>query len=193
MAISVVCGLSKAAHTAQHFTGSPTVNGLFFRPLHTIGLASLVLTTRKRLNTNDNALNFSVDELFAALYKLASDDRPTTETRLWTPKLWTPGAQQSERAALKTITQPLLRALRSHTMRLADLKWNELECVVAEVLRGLGMQIHVVKERPQGGRDIIARGELIPGQEPIQMAVEVKHQRTVDRPQVQAALWQNRS
>jgi hypothetical protein len=40
-------------------------------------------------------------------------------------------------------------------------------------------------------RDIIARGELIPGLEPFEFAVEVKHQRVVDRPQVQLALKQN--
>ena len=34
---------------------------------------------------------------------------------------------------------------------------------------------------------------LIPGEEPIEMAVEVKHRAVVDRPQVQLALYQNRA
>ncbi|MFL6236440.1 MAG: hypothetical protein ACJ76N_25140 [Thermoanaerobaculia bacterium] len=55
------------------------------------------------------------------------------------------------------------------------------------------MEIHIVRQRPQGGRDIVARGELIPGQEPLEMAVEVKHRPVVGRPEVQKALWQNRA
>jgi hypothetical protein len=85
-----------------------------------------------------------------------------------------------------------MSALRSEKIGLAELHWRVLEDIVAEVLRRAGMEIHVVRERPQGGRDIVARGHLIPGQEPIQMAVEVKQKKVVDRPEVQAALWQNR-
>lgn len=39
----------------------------------------------------------------------------------------------------------------------------------------------------------MARGELIPGQEPLTIAVEVKHRSVVDRPEIETALWQNRS
>jgi hypothetical protein len=54
------------------------------------------------------------------------------------------------------------------------------------------MSIHVVRESPQGGRDIIARGQLIPHAEPVTIAVEVKHRPVVGRPEVQMALHQNR-
>ena len=83
-------------------------------------------------------------------------------------------------------------ALKKQAIQLESVSWRQLEEIVAEVLRARGMEIHLVRENPQGGRDIVARGELIPGQEPLLLAVEVKHRRIVDRPEVDKALWQNR-
>jgi hypothetical protein len=53
-----------------------------------------------------------------------------------------------------------------------------------------GLKVYKVREAPQGGRDLLARGVLVPGEEPLEMAVEVKHRRVVDRPEVQLALYQ---
>jgi hypothetical protein len=83
-------------------------------------------------------------------------------------------------------------ALKREEIHLDSVSWRQLEDIVAEVLRAKGMEIHLVRENPQGGRDIVARGELIPGHEPMLLAVEVKHRRIVDRPELDKALWQNR-
>jgi hypothetical protein len=149
--------------------------------------------TKRTLDRNEYAREISFDDFFKNLYRVASDDMPSTEERLWSPALWTPMAQEQERRALVEVAQPVLAAIRSETRSLEDLTWKQLEEVVAEVLRASGLEIHVVRTRPQGGRDIVARGELVKGQEPMEMAIEVKHQKVVDRPQVEAALWQNKS
>jgi hypothetical protein len=115
------------------------------------------------------------------------------ECRLWMPDLWTPQAQEQQRISLSNSVTAILRALRTQAINMEQLTWSQLEDVVAEVLRAQGLEIHVVRERPQGGRDLIARGELIPGEEPSYLAVEVKHKSVVQRPEVQAALWQNRA
>ena len=54
------------------------------------------------------------------------------------------------------------------------------------------MEIHLVDESPQGGRDILARCPLIPGREVMTIAVEVKHRPVIDRPTIQMSLHQNR-
>lgn len=77
-------------------------------------------------------------------------------------------------------------------MRLASISWKQLEEIVAELLRSNGLEVEVQRHSPQGGRDIIARGELIPGYDPVTLAIEVKHKKVVYRPEVQMALWQNR-
>lgn len=137
------------------------------------------------------AMEVASRDFFMRLYKEADKWQSDSKT-LWHPRLWTPDAQQSETNALARGARGLLAAIRSETKALSDISWQQLEEIVAEVLRAQGLEIHVVKERPQGGRDIIARGELLPGQEPLTMAVEVKHRASVDRPEVQKALWQNR-
>lgn len=148
------------------------------------------------LGRNKNAEFHAVSPLFVdllkTLSKLADDEQPTSEERIWSPALWTPYAQEEQRILLADSVAEILRSIRAEKVALADLSWKVLEDIVAEVLRRSGLDVYVVKDHPQGGRDIVARGELIPGQEPIQMAVEVKHKATVDRPDVQTALWQNR-
>lgn len=82
---------------------------------------------------------------------------------------------------------------RTTGVYLEDLNPSEFEDLVGELLFAAGLKIHMVREVPQGGRDLIARGTLIPDDEPVEMAIEVKHRRVVDRPQVQLALYQNRA
>ena len=130
-------------------------------------------------------------DLFKKLYAVAGQFTDGEKT-LWSPKLWTPSEQQRQKNILQDGAKHLLTALKSEKVELTDLSWKQLEEIVAEVLRAQGLEIHLVRENPQGGRDIIARGELIPGQEPLAMAVEVKHKRVVGRPEVQAAIHQNR-
>ena len=133
----------------------------------------------------------SLHSLFDRLYDIADTWAPDSKT-LWHPKLWTPQSQSVEKSLLQSSIQHVLSELTGEQKTLAELSWHQLEELVAEILRFNGLEIHLVRETPQGGRDIVARGELIPGQEPITMAVEVKHRKVVDRPEVQKALWQNR-
>lgn len=106
------------------------------------------------------------------------------------PKLWTPDSQSKEKAILQSSAIPVLKAIQNENVELGSLHWKQLEDIVAEILRASGMQIHSVCESPQGGRDIIARTEIIPG-EILTIAVEVKHREYVDRPILHTALHQN--
>ena len=73
---------------------------------------------------------------------------------------------------------------------MADLTWRQLEELVAELLRSRGMEISLTKRSHDGGRDVVARGELIPG-EPTVLAVEVKKKPVVGIYDVQRALRAN--
>jgi hypothetical protein len=137
------------------------------------------------------ALRISARELFDRLYDIADRWVPDRK-EIWHPKLWTSAAQQEEKSLLESSIHAILTAIHQEQLALADIGWRQFEELVAEVLRMQELEVHLVRESPQGGRDILARGELIPGQEPITMAVEVKHKEVVDRPDVQTALWQNR-
>lgn len=113
-------------------------------------------------------------------------------TMLVSPRLWTPTSQSLERDYLQTATMALIDEVKSRGRQLEDIKWREFEELVAELLRSRGMEIHRVKENPQGGRDIIARAELVPGAEIITIAIEVKHRAVIDRPIIQQSIQQNR-
>jgi restriction endonuclease Mrr len=136
-------------------------------------------------------LEIPLQEVFKKLYSLAGSVLHEDKT-IWSPKLWTPDAQASEALQLQTSVKSVISGLKSESISLESVSWKQLEEIVAEVLRAQGLEIHIFKESPQGGRDVIARGELVPGQEPVSIAVEIKHKKVVGRPEVQTALWQNR-
>jgi HJR/Mrr/RecB family endonuclease len=120
-------------------------------------------------------------------------DNPLLDpTCFLSPKIWTPEHQWSQKVYLQDSTIPIMQELANNKKELETIRWQELEEIVAEILRSRGMQIHIIKENPQGGRDIIARGQFIPGMEIMTIAVEVKHRPIVGRPEVQKALYQNR-
>jgi hypothetical protein len=152
---------------------------------------SFAFDTKETASDLDYAFDIKLEAVFQKLYSIAGKVLPDEKT-LWSPKLWTPSAQNNQAVVLQESTRSILAALKAEAICLESISWRQLENIVAELLRAHGLEIHVVRENPQGGRDIIARGELIPGQEPIMMAVEVKHRKTVDRPEVDKALHQNR-
>ena len=120
-------------------------------------------------------------------------NRPSIDPTLFvSQKLWSPRQQRKELDALSNCAIPIIMEIQNEKSCLADLSWRQFEDLIAELLRARGMEIHVVSERPQGGRDIIARGSLVPGAELVTIAVEVKHRRLISRPEVQKALHQNR-
>jgi len=113
-------------------------------------------------------------------------------TTFVSPQLWTPFHQTKQKDKLQSSATGLIRAIQQEKIDIQGVSWQELEEIVAEVLRAQGMEIHVVRDSPQGGRDIIARSELVPGKEVLTIAVEVKHRPFVNRPVLQQALFQNR-
>jgi HJR/Mrr/RecB family endonuclease len=120
-------------------------------------------------------------------------DNPLVDPTTWvSPRLWTPSSQALQKNHLRACTLAVIHELQRGDIQLADLSWQNFEEIVAEILRQCGMEIHLVKENPQGGRDIIARAELVPGSEVLTIAVEVKHRDIVDRPIVQQAIQQNK-
>lgn len=143
------------------------------------------------------------DELFdKATYKIAELNEILTKaekyidrgllepTTFVSPKLWTPDNQGREKSIIQASAAPLIKAIQDEKCELASLHWKQLEDIVAEILRNSGMEIHSVAESPQGGRDIIARTQVVPG-EILTIAVEVKHRGLVDRPILHTALHQN--
>lgn len=92
---------------------------------------------------------------------------------------------------LKTATQKILYELAMNKKDLSSIDWRTLEEIVAELLKDSGLEIILTPRSKDGGRDVIARGELIPG-EPSILAVEVKHKKLVDIGDLSAALYRNR-
>lgn len=136
-------------------------------------------------------MSISFTDFFQNLYRVA-DDFSLDQKSIISPCIWTPDAQRGESHYLHLATKEILTNIYNQQKELVSLHWKELEEIVAEVLRARGMEIHLVRENPQGGRDIIARGELIPGLEPLTLAVEVKHKKVVGRPDLDKALWANK-
>jgi hypothetical protein len=56
----------------------------------------------------------------------------------------------------------------------------------------MGLKVTVTPRTHDGGRDIVAVGELIPG-EPTLLAVEVKHKAVVGMDDLRAAMYANRT
>lgn len=133
--------------------------------------------------------NRTVDELFDALRKLREtpDQNPHN---LWLQKIWTPRAQERIRIHLNDSIGELLREVKSEKKALDEIRPRQLEELIAELLRRRGMAIYVTPETRDGGRDIIARGEIIPG-EPTTLAVEIKQKPVVGIADLRNALKAN--
>lgn len=139
---------------------------------------------------NSSRLNVaSLDHVVARASKFV-DGALLDPTTFVSPKLWTPGNQDAEKLLIQRAAVPLIRALQAERVELQSLHWKQLEVIVAEILRECGMEVHMVRESPQGGRDIIGRMQIAPG-EILTIAVEIKHERRVDRPILHTALHQN--
>ena len=104
------------------------------------------------------------------------------------PNIWQPPNREIQ---LVHSVRAIVHALREETISLDDLTWQQMEDVVAELLSSRGLEVYVTSRTADGGRDVIARGELIPG-EPSILAVEVKHKEVVNLFDARNALWANR-
>ena len=106
------------------------------------------------------------------------------------PSLWYP-PEERPRIELADTTRALLTGLSAEAIQLRELRWQDFEEVVTELLRSRGLQVHRTQLTHDGGRDIIARGELIPG-EPTTLAIEVKHKEIVGIDEVRSRLQANK-
>jgi len=144
------------------------------------------------VDVDEHSLDLQFDQFVADVESRVAQPREQVSV-LWTPKLWLPAEQARQRALLDLSLGPHFEKWKSSGIHFDDLNPSEFEDLVGEVLLSAGLKIYKVRHAPQGGRDLIARGTLIPGEEPIEMAVEVKHRSIVDRPQVELALHQNKA
>ena len=125
----------------------------------------------------DPQLHISVDDLYRRIRTLSKS--PDSATRaLWLPSIWTPRFQEETRQFLTRQVSGLLKEIYKEGKALRDIRPRQLEELIAELLRDRQMEIHVTPETRDGGRDVIARGEWIPG-EPMVLAVEVKQKPVV--------------
>jgi len=106
------------------------------------------------------------------------------------PRLWRKPSTAAD-FELVSSSKALLLALQEEKIGYENLTWRQLEEIVAELLRSRGMEISLTAPGADGGRDIIARGELLPG-ELTTLAVEVKHKRIVNIDDVRARLHANK-
>jgi len=132
---------------------------------------------------------FQVDEWIERLEKSRLTSRESG-CRLWLPQVFSPRVQMQGNEVMSAAIQPILRELKTQKIHLRDISWRSLEEVVAEVLRAKGMAVTVTPRSRDGGRDILARGELATG-EPLVFAVEVKQKPVVGLADVQRALKAN--
>lgn len=123
------------------------------------------------------------------LSKLATTHPPEKAT-VYMPALHTPLSNYPE-IRMQSAARGILEAIADERVALADLPWRRLEELIAELLHDSGLQVEITPRSHDGGRDVIARGELFPG-EPTVLAVEVKQMEVVPVATLRAALWANR-
>ena len=85
----------------------------------------------------------------------------------------------------------ILNEIATGRKLMRELHWRQLEEIVAELLKSMGLKVKLTPRSRDGGRDVVAYGELIPG-EPTLIAVEVKHKNVVPISDLRDALWANR-
>lgn len=131
----------------------------------------------------------TLNSLLSKLHGLKSNPDPNPHTLLL-PSVWTPKFQLEQNIELVSSIKEILKEMYLQKKELREIHWRQLEEIVAELLSSRGMEILITPRSKDGGRDIIARGELILG-EPTTIAVEVKQKPVVGLFDVQRALRAN--
>jgi restriction endonuclease len=98
---------------------------------------------------------------------------------------------QAKRSSALSSGRRLIEEIQKQKLSLEKLHWKDLEEIVAEVLRGEGLDVTRQRSHPQGGRDLVVTGRFGSGAL-FHVAVEVKHKTTVDGPEIHQILYQNR-
>lgn len=132
---------------------------------------------------------FSTNDLIQRLETIAKTPIERTSVLSFS-SLWAPSKVRHDELQIVDATKQIIESVRLGRESLQQVGWRELEEVVAEILRSSGMQISVTPRSHDGGRDIIARGELFG--EPLTFAVEVKQKNVVPISDARSALYANR-
>jgi HJR/Mrr/RecB family endonuclease len=134
--------------------------------------------------------NIPVDQLLKKLKEIAKnpDNRPHS---IIYPRAFLdfsyPLTEKVNRNVIKTIS-----SIYNRDKSLEDINPYEFEDIVAELLENIGFQIYKTPKSRDGGRDLIARGEMAPGF-PINIAVEVKKKKKVPIKDIRDTLYANRN
>lgn len=136
-----------------------------------------------------NERRYEETNRFVSSLKLQTSDNGSKKL-ITIPKYWATHEQMRQSAVLSETVPNTLMEVAAGKISLDELHWRTLEEIVAELLRDAGMEIILTPSSADGGRDVVARGELIPG-EPSLIAVEVKRKPVVGLHDVQRALRAN--
>jgi len=136
---------------------------------------------------HDNKLVFSFDEILNRCHQSHSSTSHFGAIIL--PNLWFPPEKYS-RIELADVSIDILKTFQNEPLSFDKLSPRQFEELVADILKSRGMDVSITNKGPDGGRDIIARGELASG-DPMVMAVEVKHKNKVGIDEVRSRLYAN--
>jgi hypothetical protein len=136
-------------------------------------------------------VSFAANELVLRLENLVANPDLVPRT-FWLPQFWTPTFQEQTRMRLSSNVSAIIFAIQAEKKNLREISPRMLEEIVAELLRSKGMDIYVTPQTRDSGRDIVARGDISGVGDPITIAVEVKHMRTVNAPDLSRTLHANR-
>ena len=132
---------------------------------------------------------YTTEDLISNLHKAANSPIERTSVLSFS-SLWSPSKARANDSQIIETTRSLIENVKNEGETLESIGWRDLEEIVAELLRSKGMAVNVTPRSHDGGRDIIARGELFG--EPITFAVEVKQKHTVPVTDLRSALYANR-
>lgn len=106
------------------------------------------------------------------------------------PGIWTPHIQLNQKVELASTVPEILKAIYTYKTTLQEISWRTLQEIIAELLRSRGLEVFVNPRSYGSDHNIVARGELIPG-EPTLLAIEIKQKPVVGLEDVQRALRAN--
>lgn len=93
---------------------------------------------------------------------------------------------------VETTTIDLINQIQGLNLILDNIRWQDLEDILAEIYKKQGFKVVKTQRTRDGGRDLIVSGELIPGMY-LKMAVEITTQKYVDKDKVGKAILDNRN
>jgi hypothetical protein len=120
-----------------------------------------------------------------------SAHRTISEHFFWFPPIFLREEHKVESVAAATVASQAIATLQAGSISLYDISWMEFEDIIAELLTNAGFKILRTRRTHDGGRDLIASGELFPGQQ-AKLAIEITHRRVVGVDKLSMALYRNR-